>query len=227
MNVLLNLVIDRSSSMLLHKSSTIEGINQFLDEQRTQDGQTLVSMTLFSTGNPEVRYVAEDIANVTTFGEEDNHYFPSGATALYDAVGVTVEGTEQWLSNHPGFDGKVVTCIMTDGEENSSTEWHLDPKASASDERDVNQLVARKLAQDWDFVFLGAGQDAWAESTKWSNIPQAANVNYATSDQSLAYAGLSQAISNSRASGISFNDSIAEDSTLKGIRKDPKHGRSK
>ena len=47
-------------------------------------------------------------------------YRPNGNTALLDAIGNTVQ-----TINTDGFD-KIITVIMTDGEENSSREWKLD-----------------------------------------------------------------------------------------------------
>ena len=49
-------------------------------------------------------------------------YQPGGNTALNDAIGITVRKVD---ADRPQVH-KVVTVIMTDGEENSSREWTHD-----------------------------------------------------------------------------------------------------
>ena len=68
------------------------------------------SLTLFDTV-VEMKYKGVPLASVAKL--DDSSYRPSGNTALFDAVGNTVQtvGTD-------GFD-KIITVIMTDGEENS------------------------------------------------------------------------------------------------------------
>ena len=60
------------------------------------------------------------------------------------------------------FDGKggpdhVIVAVVTDGLENSSVEWsHLQ----------VMDTVKARVAEGWDFTFLGANQDAIEEGSR-------------------------------------------------------------
>ena len=89
-------------------------------------------------------------------------YLPGGNTALNDAIGITVRKID---ADRPRVD-KVVTVIMTDGEENSSREWTHDA---------VKALISQKESEGtWTFVFLGASPEAWDQGRGYG-IP-AANV---------------------------------------------------
>jgi len=196
-DTLIALVLDKSGSMGHLRQSTIEGLNAFLDEQReTQDaGEAFVSLTLFDTSF-DVRYVGTPIAQVAPLGSPTNQYSTGGGTALYDGVGVTVAGVEQWIRNNE-FGGKVVVVIFTDGEENSSRQFHIWDSPNAEDDKDLNNLIQAKQDEGWDFVFLGTGQSAWTEAKKFTAIPVASHINYVADshNHNLVYAGASQTMS--------------------------------
>ena len=72
-------------------------------------------------------------------------------TALYDAIGHTVLGTEQRLQAEGRGREKVLVVVMTDGLENSSTDY---------DAHAIAELVrAYDERPNWTFVYLGAGHD--------------------------------------------------------------------
>jgi Mg-chelatase subunit ChlD len=65
--------------------------------------------------------VAEPLANVADL---DNHgYQPGGMTALYDAIAHTVLRTDTRLQRDGRGGDKVLVVVMTDGLENSSTDY--------------------------------------------------------------------------------------------------------
>jgi len=82
---------------------------------------------------------------------------PRGMTPLYDAIGRIVSLAEK---DKPG---KAVIVIMTDGEENSSTE--MDKKAAKA-------ALDRVRAKGWEVVFLG---------TEFSNFDDAEGVGQTAS----------------------------------------------
>lgn len=208
-NVLINFVLDRSGSMIGMTQATIDGFNSFIDEQRKVDGQALLSLTLFNTGF-DVRYVARDLQEVPpmSMGGE-NAYNPGGGTALFDAVATTIKGTEKWLENHTDWKGRVVCVVLTDGQENSSHEWHVSIPAVEDDKFDVAQLIAYKQAEGWEFLFLGSGGSTWLEKTFGHVAAGSSFVGYAhtVSDNAVAYAGVSQTLTRSRVTGSSFDNS--------------------
>jgi hypothetical protein len=135
-----------------------------------------MSLTLFDT-KYEVRYVATDMAAVVPLDEEN--YKPDGNTALYDAIGFSVRALEQLAPV-----GKVLFVILTDGEENSSKDWRR---------QSIFKLIQEKREKNgWEFVFLGADQDAYAAAEAIS-VAQSSTLSHQRGQSRMAYERLSEA----------------------------------
>ena len=173
--VLVNVILDKSGSMSTKVQDVIGGFNLYLDELAKEPAVDYgFSLTLFDTV-VEMKYKGVPLATVAKIDEKT--YRPGGCTALLDAVGDTVQavGTD-------GFD-KVITVIMTDGEENSSREWTLET---------VRELIRRKeAAGNWTFVFLGANFDAFAQGASLG-VPMANAVRYDPGNYRGVYASLAK-----------------------------------
>ncbi len=118
--VLVNVILDKSGSMASKLNDVIEGFNAYVDGLAKEDQvDYLFSLTLFDT-LVAYRHVAIPLANVKKL--DPKSYEPGGNTALNDAIGVTVRKVD---ADRPQVD-KIITVIMTDGEENSSREWTHD-----------------------------------------------------------------------------------------------------
>lgn len=198
-DVLVNFVLDKSASMSPLRQSSIDGFNQFLDEQRAQPGECRMSLTLFNTSF-DVRYVGKPVKQIRPIGMAD--YLPDGWTALLDAVGTTIKGAEEWVRNH-SWTGKVIVAVLTDGEENSSHEWHINHPSIPGDEHDLLGLIQWKQNEGWEFVLLGAGGSQWLERTFGSVVAADRILQYDHNPMSHAqtYAGLSASVSQTRSSG--------------------------
>ena len=156
-------VLDASGSMGSVRQATVEGVNAFLAEQRAEPGDAWISLTLFDTAL-DPRYVAWGIADLPELGSEANRYSPGGGTALFDAVGVTILGTERWLASNGWFGdrgGRILLVILTDGQENSSREFTQEK---------VNGLLKSKQDEGWDVQFLGSGGSGWLEATFGASV---------------------------------------------------------
>lgn len=161
--VLVNVILDKSGSMGSKVQDVIGGFNLYLDELAKEQAVTYgFTLTLFDTV-VAVKYRAVSLSSVEKLTESS--YLPSGNTALLDAIGETVQ-----TLNTDGFD-KVITVIMTDGEENSSREWTL---------QGIRELIRTKeSAGNWTFVFLGANLDAFSQGMSLG-VRQANAVRYDT-----------------------------------------------
>jgi len=166
-DVLVNVILDKSGSMASKTKDVIEGFNAYIAGLGKEDQVNyLFSLTLFDT-QVAYRHVAIHLPEVKKL--DSKSYQPGGNTALNDAIGITVRKVE---ADQPKVD-KVITVIMTDGEENSSREWTHDA---------VRGLIEQKEKEgSWTFVFLGAGLDAWHQGKSYS--VQAANVAQYSADQ--------------------------------------------
>jgi hypothetical protein len=141
------LVIDRSGSMSSIRDDMIGGMQALLADQAAQPGMLTVDVVTFDDV-VEWQHSFADPQDVVL------ELVPRGMTALYDALGGAIGQFGHNLAELPEHarPGVVTVVVVTDGEENASREW------TAEAVRD-----AVKLQQDtynWDFVFLGANQDA-------------------------------------------------------------------
>ena len=173
--VLVNVILDKSGSMSSKVQDVIGGFNLYLDELAQEPTVDYgFSLTLFDTV-VELKYKALPLVNVAKL--DDKTYRPSGNTALYDAVGNTVQTVTT-----DGFD-KIITVIMTDGEENSSREWTMQA---------VRELIRRKEgAGNWTFVFLGANLDAFTQGINLG-VAMANSVLYDPANYRGVYTSLAQ-----------------------------------
>ena len=175
-DVLVNVILDKSGSMASKTNDVIEGFNAYIAGLGKEDQVNyLFSLTLFDT-QVAYRHVAIPLPEVKKL--DGKSYQPGGNTALNDAIGITVRKVE---ADQPKVD-KVVTVIMTDGEENSSREWTHDG---------VKCLIEQKEKEgSWTFIFLGASLDAFHQGRSYG--VQAANVaQYSVKQYQKAFGAMS------------------------------------
>lgn len=148
----ITLVVDRSGSMQSICKDAEGGINALVQQQAELPGEALISLVQFDT-----KY--EFVANGIPASEFPAYKLvPRGGTALLDAVGRAMNETGHRLSLMSEQDrpGLVVIVVMTDGEENSSREFTR---------AEIKKMIEHQQSQyNWQFTFLGADQDAFAEA---------------------------------------------------------------
>ena len=116
-------VLDKSGSMQAVEEAVVEGYNDYLGELRAQGGETLYSLTTFNTSFEHV-CVGEPLERAPEL--DHRLYRPDGMTALYDAIAHTVLETDRRLQAEGRGEEKVLVVVMTDGLENSSTDYDAD-----------------------------------------------------------------------------------------------------
>ena len=134
---------------------TIAGFNHQLSvlkdlEKEHSDMEFLCSISLFNTEMDNVISMQKPLlANKLT----EANYIPSGGTALYDAIGLSLQRIERVIGADIEKDeASVVVLIMTDGHENSSRMFS---------HREIAEMVKRlEKTEKWTFNFLGADIDA-------------------------------------------------------------------
>lgn len=149
----LTMVVDRSGSMASCRNDAEGGINTFIQQQKELPGECLFSLVQFDT-DYEFVHKARPIHDIKLAYA----LVPRGNTALLDAVGRAIIETGERLkamdeSQRPGL---VVFVIITDGQENSSHEF--------TREKIKEMIEHQQTAYKWQFTFLGANQDAFAEA---------------------------------------------------------------
>ncbi len=162
-------VLDRSGSMRSICQDTIGGYNTFLDAQRKAPGEAAITLVQFDN-EYELLYRAKPIKDAPGLSTET--YIPRGSTALLDAIGRTINTTGSYLSEQKeeSRPAKVVFVILTDGEENASHEF--------SREKIFDMISHQREVYKWEFVFLGANQDA-IHAGHGIGVAQAASISMA------------------------------------------------
>lgn len=150
-------IIDRSDSMDAIKNETIEGFNSLVKAQREFNGTTTLSLVIF---NQEYQCVFErkDIHEVPLLDTET--YIPKGATAILDAIGISMDSLGDKLYNTPEDERpeKVIVAILTDGIENASAKYNY---------KEVSAKVREQQEKySWEFVLLAANQDSEVTANK-------------------------------------------------------------
>jgi len=150
------LLVDETGSMGGMEPAVVGGINEFVESLRADraDAKVRVTLSMFDlhANDPVVRpkYKAIPLEEVAAL--EPGDYRPRGATPLNDAVVKTIRGMSRAVKKGH----RAMLVILTDGLENSSE----------TSSRDVRKLIHRKEQAGWEFIYLGANQDTWAESQK-------------------------------------------------------------
>jgi hypothetical protein len=143
-------LLDETGSMYPIKDDTIGGFNAYVETLRKDGADIAFSLVTFNSNNTQRRYVAEPINKIGPLTEAN--YEPDAATPLIDASVKIINATDEAVKLRTD-DPTVLVVIQTDGEENCSVEHTV---------ADLALLVKEKTAAGWEFVFLGAGLDAFA-----------------------------------------------------------------
>src|SRR5262249_16018895 len=132
------------------------GFNSYVSTlgEDTQSAYRLTAVT-FDT---QVTTLFTDVPLTDVPQLDESNYLPGGNTALYDALGVSLDELTSAIrrEDHPYGTDRALVIVRTDGLENSSRRF---TKQQVSD-----GIKGREAAGNWTFVYLGADQDAWAAS---------------------------------------------------------------
>lgn len=129
------LVLDESGSMNAISQDMVRSINDLIREQRTINRPC--KFTLVKFNNHIQRVVANRDLNEVSLLDSIS-YTPNGSTALYDAIGDTID----WFR----YEENVLLVIVTDGNENASQIYSHKEIKDALQEKNRNR--------GWTYVYL-------------------------------------------------------------------------
>jgi uncharacterized protein YegL len=140
------MILDKSGSMSSIQSDIIGSINQFItDQKKIADTATFTFVTF--SDNVEVVFFKKPLSEVQTI--TDNDYKPTGSTALFDAIGLTINKFEH--------DKDVLMVIVTDGQENASKRYKR---------KEIFDMVSKHKGKNgWNFIYLSADIDTFDQGT--------------------------------------------------------------
>lgn len=164
----ITVVMDRSGSMQSCQADAEGGLNRFIEDQKKLPGEALFTLVQF---DHEYEFVHRGVPI------KDVPYcklVPRGNTALLDAVGRAIVETGERLAKMQEKDrpGLVVFVITTDGQENASREY---TRAR------IKEMISHQTSvYNWQFTYLGANQDSFAEAGGLGITSGTANFTAAT-----------------------------------------------
>ncbi|HVY87884.1 MAG TPA: vWA domain-containing protein [Hyphomonadaceae bacterium] len=165
------ILLDRTGSMEPRWTEALSSVNAYAKELATLDGgprvDAEITLAAFDAQDGMQFDVLRDDVDARRWRKvTSDEVSPRGMTPLYDAIGRMVSLAEK---DRPE---KAVIVIMTDGEENSSTEMT---------KKSVKAALDRVRAKGWEVVFLGA---EFANFNDAEGVGQTASRNMAvTKDQ--------------------------------------------
>ena len=145
------IIIDESGSMQSIKKQAIDSVNETIQTIRSaqtkyEDQKHYVSLITF---NDDVKTVYDCVSVSEVKELTSENYHPDCCTALYDAMGLSVNELRKKVAEID----KVLVTVVTDGYENASKEYS--GKA-------IKALVDELKATGWVFAYIGANQDVEA-----------------------------------------------------------------
>jgi hypothetical protein len=197
----ITIILDRSGSMASVAHDTIGGFNTFLRDQQQVPGKATLTLNQFDD-------ICERVLDAVDIGKakalDQTTFVPGGSTALLDAIGTSIQDTGKRLETMAEYDRpqKVICVIITDGEENSSKKFT---------QQQINDMISEQRDKyQWQFVFLGANQDAISSASS-IGINAANAMTYANNTQGVAssYGSLSRNLTACRMSvsaDMAFSD---------------------
>jgi len=199
-NTDITVVLDRSGSMGSVVDDTIGGFNTFLKKQQEQEGACALTLVQF---DHEYEYIhrgcpIKDCAELNT-----DTYSPRGMTALLDALGRTINETGERIRKLDKKDQpeRVLFVIITDGQENASKEFARD--------RILEMIKHQTDKYEWDFIYLGANQDA-IEEARSIGIFASNTMNFLGSKKGTrsAFGTISSSVANYRSAEVKTSGGI-------------------
>jgi len=172
------IVLDETGSMQQNKPVTISSYNEWLDSNRSKEDEEenfpRFTLVRFNTKSELEEHDSVETAPRLT----DSNYNPSNCTALYDAIGKSINSYKDEKDN--------IMVILTDGEENSSRFFNR---------HEVKSLLEEYTEKHgWIFHYLGASADSWSVGQTIGITDQRFCTSYVADEDGFDHAWAEQAL---------------------------------
>lgn len=147
------IILDESGSMSSIERQAVSAVNETIqgvrNAQKANPQQNYyISLVVFEgDGVKGVKTVRDRVPVENINDIRPKEYRPGSCTPLYDAMGLSINA----LDRNTKKNDMVLVTIITDGMENSSSEYS---------DATIKGLVSRKRESGWTFAYIGANQDA-------------------------------------------------------------------
>lgn len=187
----LAVVLDRSGSMASIKDDMEGGLWSTIVEQNGLPGRCRVSLYQFDS-EWETCYEAKLSGEIT---QSDCRLVPRGGTALNDAVVKSLAAMEDRILKEPEDErpGTVIVVVITDGQENGSTE---------NTSKDVRDAIGRATDKfNWEFLFLAADDKGFADGAAMMAGTKGKRLMYDKGNSQGMHQAYSAAVTSARSGG--------------------------
>jgi len=186
-------ILDESGSMGNIRKNMLDSLNDLIREQKQiKERPTTFTLVKFNDKiNRKMENVSLEHTNMLT--TED--YNPSGSTALYDAIGSTI--------NRFRNERDVLMVIITDGQENASKKFDKQYVSTKLDEK--------KKYNNWSYVYLSCDLNTFQQGNDMGLVNNAHSSNVqmvAESYGSFISKNLNKAVTNYRQNGMSVQSQL-------------------
>ena len=155
------IVLDKSGSMHSIADLAIGGVNETIgtiksdNKQNAENTEQFVSLYAFC--RCDSRYIMQNVPAEEATVIDTKDYMPCCGTPLYDSLGKSLNDLYNLIKEDKNATASVT--IITDGYENSSTEY---------DHAAIKSLIERLKGEGWLFAYIGADHDVESVSISLS-----------------------------------------------------------
>lgn len=142
-------LLDRSGSMESLRLDMENGFNNYVEEQKKVEGVCNLTLVQFDSMSIDTVCDRLPLGSVPLLSLK-----PRGGTPLLDAIGETITRLSAFVEDNE----KTLVIIITDGYENASAKWNRGS---------IKSLIETRQLAGWEFIYLGANQDAFAEALNY------------------------------------------------------------
>jgi hypothetical protein len=145
------IILDESGSMESIKKNIIRGFNEIVQtvkgiEKEYPEQEHFISLVSFNGLGQKTLHFADPVMKLEMI--DDSRYQPDANTPLYDAIGFSCTKLRNAIGKSTNFN--VLVTILTDGEENASTEYNGPA---------VKRLIEELKTNNWTFTYIGTDHD--------------------------------------------------------------------
>ncbi len=158
------ILLDRTGSMSRLWEEAVTSVNAYVRELKMDGADDRITLAVFDAYDTGMQFdVLRHAVPIKDWKDFDvNEVWPRGSTPLLDALMRLITRAEEVGSE------KTAIVVMTDGEENASTEARLE---------DVRAALERARKRNWQVNFLGADFNGFAQ-TRSLGVDDGVSLNF-------------------------------------------------
>lgn len=145
------IILDESGSMQSIKNPIINGFNEIVQtikgaEKQFPEQEHFITFLSFNGLGKKLLHFADSAKSIKQLNTKT--YNPDAMTPLFDAMGFAINKLNHFLDGKKNY--SVLVTILTDGEENYSTEFS---------QSDIKKLIGEMKEKLWTFSYIGTDHD--------------------------------------------------------------------